>query len=79
MATGRIYHYQFLDSQIVLSKETLGFLPTHALVIISQDFSRWSPSGLRFNNVLDRSNHPNNTADAVELVAIDYFRNNPGS
>jgi len=38
MATRRVYHQQFLESDVPLTDKTLGFLPAHALGNISRDF-----------------------------------------
>ncbi len=77
MATRRVYHQQFLASDIPLTDKTLGFLPAHAMSRISKDFSNWSDSGMIFNNVSDNPRNPDNAADEVELQTMDYFRKNP--
>jgi len=77
MATRRVYHHQFLESDVPLTDKTLGFLPAHALGNISRDFPNWSDSGMSFNNVSDRPRNPRNTADEVELAAIEHFRQHP--
>lgn len=77
MATRTVYQHQFVDSGLPLDDNTVGFLPAHAMSRISDEFHKWSSSGLSFNNVSDRPRNPNNQADAVELEAIDYFRANP--
>ena len=76
MATRRVYHLQFLESEIPLTDKTLGFLPAHALGRISQNFMDWDKSGVRFNNVSDRPRNPNNKADAEEMKAMAFFRGN---
>ena len=76
MATRRVYHHQFLDSGIPLNSKTVGFLPAHALSRISQDFKTWSEGGLAFNNVSDRPRNPDNAADALEMEAIAFYRDN---
>ena len=77
MATRRVYHHQFLDSDLPLNDDTLGFLPAHALSRISRQFSSWVDTGLSFNNVSDRPRNPDNAADPVEMEAIRYFRKHP--
>ncbi len=77
MATRRIYLKQFIQSGLPLSRNTLGFLPAHAMNRISNDFLNWSNSGLTFNNVSDQPRNPNNQADKVELDAMAFFRANP--
>ena len=77
MAVRRVYHQQFLASGLPVNEQTVGFLPAHALSRISAQFPDWVNSGLRFNNVSDRPRNPANQADAHELEAMDWFRNNP--
>lgn len=77
MATRRIYHNQFLESGLPVNDKTVGFLPAHAMGLISKDFRNWVESGLTFNNVSDRARNPDNAADEIELEAMDYFRSNP--
>jgi signal transduction histidine kinase len=79
MATRRVYHKQFLDSGLPLNDKTVGFLPAHALSLISRDFPNWTASGLYFNNVSDRPRNPVNQADAFELEAMAWFRSNAGA
>lgn len=79
MATRRVYHKQFLASELPLDERTLGFLPAHAMSLIAQDFPNWSSTGVRFNNVSDRPRNPANQADADELVAMAWFRANPSA
>ncbi|HET7775259.1 MAG TPA: DUF3365 domain-containing protein, partial [Azospira sp.] len=74
MATRRVYHQQFIASEIPLNDKTVGFLPAHALSRISQDFHHWIDTGLRFNNVSDQARNPFNQADRDELAAMDWFR-----
>jgi len=75
MATRRIYQHQFLESGIDLTPKTVGFLPAHSLFKISNDFSNWSHTGLTFKTVSDRPRNPKNAADAIEILAINYFKN----
>jgi diguanylate cyclase (GGDEF)-like protein/PAS domain S-box-containing protein len=77
MATRRVYDHQFIDSGLPLNKNTIGFLPAHALSRISRDIENWDKTGFSFNNVSDRPRDPAQRADAVEMEAIDYFRKNP--
>jgi len=76
MATRRVYHLQFLASEIPLTEKTLGFLPAHALPEISTDFANWDTSGVHFNNVSDQPRNPENQADVNEMKVMQYFRNN---
>ncbi len=77
MATRRIYHRQFIDSGLPLTEKTLGFLPAYALGKISEDYPNWDASGFLFDNVSDQPRNPDHAADAVELAAMDYFREHP--
>lgn len=77
MATRRIYQQQFIDSGLPLDSRTIGFLPAHAFSRIARDFARWNDSGAIFNNVSDRPRNPRNQADADELAAMRWFRENP--
>ncbi len=73
MSMSRVYHHQFLDSEIELTERTVGFLPAHALNRISREFPQWSDTEIRFNNVSNRPRNPLQKADAVEREAIRYF------
>ncbi|BCA80682.1 DUF3365 domain-containing protein [Desulfuromonas sp. AOP6] len=77
MATRQVYHHQFIDSGLPLTDETLGFLPAHALLRISKDFSTRNPSGISFNNVSENPRNADNLADDMERQAIAYFREKP--
>ncbi|MBK7417034.1 MAG: DUF3365 domain-containing protein [Dechloromonas sp.] len=79
MATRRVYQNQFIESGLPLNDKTLGFLPAHSLSRIAKDFSNWNDSGVLFNNVSDRPRNPGNLADAEEMAAINWFRQNPKS
>lgn len=76
-ATRRVYHHRFIAAGLPLNKNTLGLLPAHALSEISQEFRNFISTGLSFNNVSDHARNPHNQADAVELQAMEYFRENP--
>jgi len=77
MATRRVYHQQFIASELPVNEKTIGFLPAHAMSRISQDYANWTDNGYRFNNVSDRPRNPDNQADRFELAAMEYFRANP--
>lgn len=77
MATRRVYHHQFMESQLPVDDATVGFLPAHALGRISKDLSAWTDSGLTFNNVSDQARNPDNAADETELAAMKFYRENP--
>ncbi len=77
MSMRRIYHKQFIDSNIDLSPETVGFLPAHAMNRISIDYPNWDKSGFTFNNVSNKPRNLNQQADKNELEVMDFFRANP--
>jgi len=77
MAVRRVYHHQFIASGLPVNEDTIGFLPAHAMSRISSEFLDFIRTGLTFNNVSDRARNPRNSADVVELSAIEYFRNDP--
>ena len=78
MATRRVYHQQFLNSELALNEKTLGFLPAHALSKISQDLPHWSDtSAAYFNNVSMSPRNKTNQANPWQQDAIEYFANHP--
>ena len=77
MATRRIYHQQFIKSGLPVTESTVGFLPAHAIGLISADYKEWNDNDYRFNNVSDRPRNPANRADKFELAAMDHYRANP--
>ncbi len=76
-AVRRVFHHQFIISGLPVNKDTVGFLPAHAMSRISAEFLNFVRTGLQFNNVSDRARNPANKADAVEQEAIAYFRAEP--
>lgn len=72
-----VYHHQFLDSNIELNDSTIGFLPAHASLRISDEFAARTNQGVSIKNVTDRPRNPKNKADSFELEMIDYFKANP--
>jgi PAS domain S-box-containing protein len=79
MATRRVYQNQFIDSELPLNEKTVGFLPAYSFSRISKDFANWNDSGVLFNNVTDQPRNPGNQADAEEMAAMAWFRQNPKS
>ncbi len=77
LSTRWVYHHQFLNSGLPIDRDTIGFLPAHALSRIGAHFAELSRSGIRFNNVSDRPRNPDNRADRDEKAAMDWFRANP--
>ncbi|MFA5453730.1 MAG: EAL domain-containing protein [Sulfurimonas sp.] len=74
-----VYHQQFINSGLEINDKTLGFLPAHASTLISEKFSQISKDKVTMRNVSDRPRNPTNMADASELEAIKYFKNNPNA
>lgn len=72
-----VYHQQFLKSGLEVNDTTIGFLPAHASTLISDKFAELSKDNIIMRNVTDRPRNPKNMADAFELEAIEYFKNNP--
>lgn len=77
MATRRVYHHQFLESGLPLTDKTLGFLPAHALGLISKDIPNWEDSGFSFDNVSNIPRNADHQADAIEQAALSYFKQHP--
>ena len=77
LAMREVYHQQFLDSELPIRRNTVGFLPAHALSRIGEQFAGRSDTGIRFNNVSDRPRNPDNQADRHELAAMAWYRANP--
>ncbi len=76
MAYRGVYQKIFLNHKIPINNQTIEFLPAHAISRISRDFTQWVNSGLTFNNVTDQPRNPGNMADAIELEAMHFFRQN---
>ncbi len=77
MSVRRVYQQQFIESGIPLNDKTVGFLPAHSIPRISEEFSnRWDRRGIRVNTASDRPRNPRNMADAQELEAMAWFRDN---
>ena len=77
MAYRHVQQTAFLVNNIPLNDMTINCLPAYAIGRISEDYSNWDASGFSFNNVSDQPRNPKNTADKIELEAMDYFRANP--
>ncbi len=77
MATRRVYHHQFLNSEIPLTEKALGFLPAYSMSRISADFKNWTENSLYFYSVSDRPCNADDTVDTFEEAAIRFFRENP--
>lgn len=77
MAIRQIYQQEFINSELLVTRKTIGLLPAHAFARASREFGQWSRTGLSFNNVSDRPRNPENNANREELEAIAWFRSNP--
>lgn len=77
MAYRRTQQAVFLKYKVAMTEEHLNFLPAFAIGKISQEYPNWDHSGFSFENVSDQPRNPEHTADAVELEAMAYFRQNP--
>ena len=66
----------FIDKQVPINDQTLGFLPAYAMGQMSKIYPRWDKSGFSFNNVSDQPRNPEHQANALELEIMDYFRQN---
>ncbi|WP_417762824.1 EAL domain-containing protein [Shewanella sp.] len=77
MATRSVYQQQFVASGLAVNEQTLGFLPAHALSKISAEIGHWEDAGFSFDNVSDNPRNSAHQADAVELSAIQSFRQHP--
>lgn len=73
----RVYQRVFIEEEIPINDKTIRFLPAHSISRMSNEFSQLTDNGIRFRNVSDRPRNPENQADALELEAMDYFRQNP--
>ncbi len=76
MAYRTVYQRSFLKHSVPINDQTIEFLPAYALSRISNEFTLWVENGLSFNNVSDRPRNPDNQADAIELKAMQFFRQN---
>ncbi len=76
MSYRNVYQNVFIHHNIPITDQTIEFLPAHAVSRISKQFTQWVDTGLTFNNVSDQPRNPINQADAIELKAIQYFRQN---
>ena len=74
MSTREVYQKQYIYSEVPLTEKTVGFLPAHAMNRISKTFSKWSDSGITFNNVSDRPRSIKQQADEHELKGMEFFR-----
>lgn len=74
----RLYYQNlFFNGTLELNEKTLKGLPAFSSHIISNNFSKNNPLNISVKTVSDRARNPKNQADAHELKAIDFFKNNP--
>jgi len=75
--THRDYYQElYLKDAIHLNEKTLPGLPAYSAVEISKNFSQKNELHIEMKTVSDRARNPKNQADAYELKAIEYFKNN---
>lgn len=72
-----VYHHRFLQSGLDLNDSTVGFLPAHASVAISDEFAKRNSDGITIRNVTDRPRNPSNKADRFEIAAMHFFEKYP--
>lgn len=77
MSMRRVYQHAFIDSGLPLDEKTLPLLPAFAMTKIAEELANFDVSGFSFNNVSDRARNHHNQADAEEMKAIAFFRDNP--
>lgn len=76
MSHRNYYQKLFIDKIIRLNKTTIKALPAYSNSIISKKFSDNNSLNITVRVVSDRARNPLNLADASELKAIDFFKNN---
>jgi len=77
MSMRRVYHHAFMEAGLELDEKTLPLLPAFAMTRIADELKNFDNTGFSFNNVSDRARNHHNQADAEELKAIAFFRENP--
>ncbi|MDI6749092.1 MAG: EAL domain-containing protein [Rhodocyclaceae bacterium] len=77
MSVRRVYHRAFIDANLELNEQTLPLLPAFAMTRIANELKSYDNSGFTFNNVSDQARDHQNLADAEELKALAFFRENP--
>lgn len=71
------YQKLFISKVLLLEEKTLPALPAYASRPISEIFSKDNPLDIEIQTVSDRARNPQNSANADELKAINFFINNP--
>lgn len=75
--THRVYYQKlFINKTITLNSKTLPALPAFSSAFISDSFSKNNTLGVSLQTVSDRARNKDNSADADELKAIEYFNRN---
>ncbi len=76
MAHRKYYQNLYLDNIIPLDEETLQGLPAYSSRPISKTFSEENNFDIRVKTVSDRARNPKNSADKLEMQAINYLKAN---
>ena len=78
MSAHRAYYLNLYEKgSIPLNEESLKGLPAFSSYPIMKQFSEYNALDIRAKTVSDRARNPLNSADAYELKAIRYFKENP--
>jgi diguanylate cyclase (GGDEF)-like protein len=77
MAHRNYYQKLFIDKVLPLNEKTLPALPAYSSYTISKTFSKNNIFNISIQSVSDRARNPKNKADADEMKAISFFKNNP--
>lgn len=72
------HYYQnlFLDGTLEISERNLPAIPAFSATPISKKFSQNNPLNISIRTVSDKARNINNQADANELKAIEFFKQN---
>ncbi|MDD5156942.1 MAG: EAL domain-containing protein [Sulfurimonas sp.] len=73
------HYYQaiFVDGRLELNDKTLPVLPAYSSTIIGKNFSNNNDFKISVKTVSDNARNQLNNADALELEAIEKYKNNP--
>jgi diguanylate cyclase (GGDEF)-like protein len=76
MAHRQYYQNLYISKVIKLNEKTLHGLPAYSSRLISENFSQDNSFNIVAKTVSDNARNRKNMADALELKAIKYFKNN---
>ncbi len=74
MAHRKYYQNLYINKVIHLDETTLKGLPAYSSRPISEVFSKNNSFNIKAQTVSDRARNPENSADSLELKAIEYFK-----